>query len=262
MKTKFRHSIPRQCLALLGILMFSVFSIEARAETFVLVTNNYPPYVNTHDPKSNLATRIIGAALKEVGHQLDIKIMPWARCELEVFQGHFIATYPYCPSSQRERNFYFSRPLYSTKDVVFFNRYTTPNFSYHPEDNLKGLRVGLIRGYSWNSQFAMSDAEISLVNNLDSAIKMLLTGRVDIVPEAQAVGEYRLKQFRRDEISKVCLTEMPIKVSPNYVMVSRDHPEGLFFVNELNKGLIKISNNGTLKMILSDLQLSQTSHNH
>ncbi len=237
-------------LGLVLILFLLGFGSTARAETFTLATNEYPPFVSTSDSTANLSVEIVQAAIEAAGHTVQIEIKPWARCEEDVRSGVCVGTFPYVRTKERELSFRFSRPITRTRYVFFYIKNDTPDFQYSDNSDLVNRRLGLVRGYSWNKSFKATDAIVSFHNSLSKAMQLLESGRLNLVPEAEAVGWYTIRKNFPKSMSDFVTSEKPISVLDDMVMVSKTNPRSKFFLSEFNRGLEIIEQNGVLQSIL------------
>lgn len=221
----------------------------AQAETFTLATGEYPPYVSSDDPDANLATEIAAAALEATGHQLQLQIMPWARCEVEVLNNRIIGTFPYSNTPERNKQFMFSQPLYIGGGVFFFNKTLVPDFKYTNDEALSEYKLGLVRGYNWNSRFLAVNPNATVHNHLETALRQLKAGRIEVLPEGEYAGWYTIKKLFPEDYSEIGQCKIVMNSTQSGIMVSRSNPKGIKFLKLFNEGMTIIEKNGTLKAI-------------
>lgn len=98
--------------------------------------------MSSKKPCANLTTEIVAAALEAAGHQLQLEVLPWTKCESDVLSGKYVGTFPYAKNAEREARYKFSTPIYQSQDVIFLNKNNT-NFLDAHKANFKGGLLAL-----------------------------------------------------------------------------------------------------------------------
>ncbi len=255
----YAHAIKLLCSLCMALVLFPVAS---NAETFVLATGEYPPYVSSTDPKANMATEIVSAALQAVGHDLQLETMPWARCELEVLNNNYIGTFPFSKTPDREAQFMFSETLYMGGGVFFFNKNRVPDFKYTDDEALSKYKLGLVRGYNWNARFLRTNPTAKIHNNLKAALRQLKSGHIEILPEGEYVGWYTIKKLYPQDYSDFGQCKVIMNSTQSAIMISKGNPRGNRFLKVFNEGMAIIDTNGTLKAIRSQYKTYNIPDSH
>lgn len=121
--------------------------------------NEWPPYIYFERNGVKKSDKVIGFSidvLEEIfsRHQMryNIKMLPWARCLLEVKNGNkYQMALDISTSPERAANFWISQTYYTTNTYYFYSRKLHPQgLSINAMADLKKYRVCGIHGYNIN----------------------------------------------------------------------------------------------------------------
>ncbi|MBM7060564.1 transporter substrate-binding domain-containing protein [Pseudomonas sp. UL073] len=172
---------------LLALLILSLLS-TAHAAALRLATLEYPPYCSQALPGGGSIVELVTRAFATQGHPVQIDFMPWARVRAELHTGRYQGALPLWPREINEERLTASRPLFYS-ELGFFSRSGQP-VSFTTLDNLKGRRVGLVRGYGYPpSLFKHGFIGEEAVDDLTN-LRKLAGRRFDLVLLERVVGAY------------------------------------------------------------------------
>jgi polar amino acid transport system substrate-binding protein len=202
----------------------------------------WPPY-DYKDPQNK--NKPVGATIdilheifKRRNMKIDIKILPWKRCEyrVETGQSHMIIDLSINP--EREKKYLISAPLYELKHAFYYKKARYPD---GPEirtvEDVNMFSVGAILGYNLDIyKFDISKVDSGAVT-IDRLLKKLrlryidlAIGYIEIYQGLAAIGQIDLTGLDYIEIP-----ETPSK--QYYVMFTRKKGKG-------GKQLLKMFNHG------------------
>lgn len=141
------------------------FSFQALAQPLpaavILENSSYPPYVMPENQSGGpgIDMEIAMTALEKMGVRTMVKLVPFKRvlAMLEEGQADLTTSLSYRPD--RDAYLYWSLPYRTDTNYVFFTR---KDSAFQPEriEDLRGRKVGVVRGFVFPSAFAVSSAEI------------------------------------------------------------------------------------------------------
>lgn len=140
--------IPRTLAAL---LLGCATTLAPAADPVIYFDQANPPFMYSKDGKaSGVYPAIVAAAFRKMNAPVRIESVPWSRALAEIEQGQGGVGGIY-KTAERERKFDYSAQIHSERIVVFFHKAKPLNFA--KVDDLKGLKVGVIRSWSYGEAF-------------------------------------------------------------------------------------------------------------
>jgi polar amino acid transport system substrate-binding protein len=242
----------RLITALCLVVAALCFAPPALAHHFVLHTGEWPPYVSSTLPGGGPLARIVSEALALQGHSVEFHFEPWARQEQDVREGRDLATFPWSSNDAINTDYVFSQPLAHHRMVFFYLTTRTPGFDFTTLENLKNFRLGGSRGYEYVHIFREAGLKPDYAPDAASSFRKLLAGRIDLVPESEAVGLAILKDFPPEQIGSVSIAKTPLYIDSLRVMASNRHPDTPLLLEALNVGLPKLRRSGRWDAILRE----------
>jgi len=237
------------------VLILSVLlSAGLAAETVLLVTGEYPPYVEIEKPGFGLASEIITAAFKTQSIDVDYQFVPWLRCEAMVQNGDALGTFPYFWNEEREKTYNFSDPLYKAGARFFILKEgrIPESMVWESYEDFAFYRAGGIPGYWYEEGLKASGVNLSLVSSGGelSLIRMLAAKRIDFFISDEAVAWSVIKNDLPHLESEIVTLAKPESVDSSYIMASRSYPNADTLLAKFNVGLATIKNNGEYEQIM------------
>ncbi|WP_157497192.1 substrate-binding periplasmic protein [Hahella ganghwensis] len=234
---------------LMAVLTTEGASPDNELQTIVAAGDPWPPYIDEMHPELGVSVEIANAAYATQGYRVRQMIVPWARAMEGTRVGTFDLVLDAWWSSERSREFMFSRP-YLDGSVKLIKRKGDP-YIYEGISSLKGRLVAVVRGYAYNEELNTSP-EVQRFEVIDfaSAVAMLLKERVDFAVENELVARYRLAQVAPESLTKIEFVEPPLSVNLVYVISGYRNPRHYEYINAFNKGLQIIRENGVYSDIL------------
>ena len=230
------------------------FSSKGLAETtLIIATNELPPLVSENKKESYLTE-----ALHEVAHEMGVtfafRFMPWKRCESAVEKLEAWGAIPYVPTPEREEKFYFSEKLFNRQSKFFFYSPdgTYKQIPYAELTDLKGYRIGGVRGYYYEQVFLEAGLHVEFVATEEQNFRKLRTGRVDLIPVEEVTGLYTIRKLFPHEVGNFFTLSKPLSVSGIYLMTSKRYPDTQNLLTRFNIALKKIKENGVYQRILDN----------
>jgi polar amino acid transport system substrate-binding protein len=185
------------CRLLFGsILLGSVWFSPLCAATDLLLTyTHYPPYSREENGAAvgleiDLLNELLG---KRMGYTLQHRVLPWERAQQMVKNGEadaFVAT------RNPERAAYAdasSEALTYWDVALYFRKGDTRITHIQSLQDLAGLQIGSLNGNGWSKKNLVG-MQVQYVNKMALLPKMLVLGRIDVIPDSPYVMRGLLKQ--------------------------------------------------------------------
>lgn len=160
----------------LVVYMLCFASVTFAQEVKLVTGDGYPPFVDSRHPKGGIASQIIVESLKSVGVEALIERRPWVRGYAETLNGNFVATFPYLKSESRERDFYYSSPLYKINQYYFYKKNKDLNLS---EKQVLCNPIGWTLSNEMKEKVKSGLLRLEEPVDLYGCVRMVLAGRAD-----------------------------------------------------------------------------------
>lgn len=174
--------------ALLLILTLFAGRVGATEKPLVVVTADRVPMAYVKDGKpTGLLTDLAEEAFRRAGRKIEIRLLPWPRCLVELKDGEADAILTIFKTPEREAQFAFSEEevLHQTESL-FMKKGRA--FAFDGDlGQFSGLRVGVVYQTSYGARFDQALAgslfgSVETQRNMADLVKMLAYGRIDVLP--------------------------------------------------------------------------------
>lgn len=176
-------------LGLLLICLLSCLGLQARE--IRLASLDYPPFSSPRLQEGGTLVALSRAALEQHGHSLIVDYMPWARVVLAIKRGDYDGALPLWPTDLVGLDLRPSRPLAYSEMGFFIRRDST--LLGLPLEDLKGLRVGIVRGYAYPKRLLSGVIPEEAASDI-SNLRKLAAKRFDLVLLEREVGLHLLHE--------------------------------------------------------------------
>lgn len=247
----FSRQIPSSALLTLALCLPA-----AATPTLKLAIGEWPPYFSATMKENGVYAHIVKEAFQREGINIHYEFYPWKRALQLVKEGEAAASPGWKVTDERLKDFLFSDPVIISKTVLFFRK-NTP-FGFKTIEDLAGKTVGTTNGYSYGEYFDNASKQGTIKTdpapNDELSLRKLLAGRIDMVAMNRAVGFDILSRFPPDERSWISASNSSIDEQPSRLAISRTYPNAQQLMDTFNRGLAKISHDGTLQKRLKDAE--------
>lgn len=175
------------CLVPMGIPM-------AGAQTLVLAAADSVPtaYID-HGKKTGLLVDVVEEVFKRAGYRVEIRLMPWARCILDVKEGKIDGIFSIYLTPERQEFLSYADEVLITQVQAFFVRKDSTITFDGDLNKLAELRIGIINQTSYGPRLdsALKNGLFKRVDTANSAasnVQKLLHDRVDVIPSYRHVA--------------------------------------------------------------------------
>lgn len=260
----FFNFLTRACKRCLwiGVLLFS--GGADAGDTYVYIAGDpWPPYFVSSDGMyidGGAAYAVTKEIFQRVeGLQPVFPVVPWKRALQAMKTGSKDAIPFLFKTRDRERTMLFSIPVAQSQTLFFFSRQRFPEgFSWSSESDLKGLRLGIVAGFSYGAFLdgLIADnktARFVEVNSSALGFKMLAKGRIDLMPESVPVG----KEIIREQgwLDQAGWASHVVNSDVHYLAISKKSPARRY-LKQINDAILDATHDGTIDQLLAPVGAS------
>ena len=238
----------------LWILSFfvSVFAFKASAKEMVFgfIKGNPPPlaFISKNDSLQKGIIKDIGDAIaKKMNVTPRFRLMSRKRAEDDLTSAkvHYVCTYnPRWFSDKNKVN--WSPVLYEKVDA--FVTYGKKTKGIKGFADLKGMRIGTIRGYYYHPEvmkgFKQKTSQRVDVTKLEQSLAMLSKGRSDTVLDSKTLIQFNIKNMKKDVAQNYNIQEFSPGKTDIHCAMSKKSP---FSQDKFNEAVTSLVNEGKIQ---------------
>ncbi|MGI0117042.1 substrate-binding periplasmic protein [Zooshikella sp. RANM57] len=247
-------AIASFCIIFLSLVSVATFSAESK--NLIIATGDYPPWTSEESKGNGFVNHVITAAFARQGYMVYYHFLPWARSYSDTERGEFSALSYWACSEKVQRSFYCSDPMH-TESYVFFHEKTKAFPNWQKLSDLKTLRIGATRGYTYTKAFwqAHQDKTLNIIVNNDdeTSFRMLLKGRLDTVIVSSITGFLILNTKFSPTIAQTITFNKPLVENTAHLLFPKSKKNSQRILKEFNQGLSIIKEDGTYDHYFDDL---------
>ena len=216
-----------------------------------LGSGDWPPYTQNVPGNYGLVTELVEATVTQMRLLPRIQWLPWKRNESFLSHGKIYANFPYRKTAERSLKYDFSEPLMYTTTQLYYNKKSVTPVSFEKFSDLKGVRIGGVRGYSYIGDFQAGGAQLTMVNSDLQLVKLLISNRVNFAALDSFGGFSLLNDLTQLKSFEIGMIAKPLyQKSPSRLMVSRHYPNYKQLLRHFNRALLCIKENGIYQKIV------------
>lgn len=212
------------CL-LIVLAFYAMTASVVGAETMVLAAADTQPTAFLVDGKpTGMLVDLVTEAYRRAGYSVEIKLMPWARCLRAAEIGTVDGVFSTFRLPERERFLAFSKEALTTQVIAFFARRDSTLSFDGDLGKVRDVKIGIINGTSYGERFDVAVKDRALLNveqtnSIESNLKKLAFGRVDLIPSYRYVALEMAK--RLDLLSQIKEVSPPLDSVPTYLAFTK-----------------------------------------
>src|SRR3989339_504617 len=211
------------------------FLTSLNAFSMVLAYVDFPPYSWQENASAKgLQIQIVNSIFKNARLELKLIHLPFKRAYQNVKEGKIDGLFNFYQTPERLQWFDYSLGFIKNPLVIFkkTNRQIDIN-------KLAGLKVGVMRGYTYGSEFDhASNFTRYVVDSHESAFLLLKKNRIDVYPCDYRVGNWHIEKLSlQNEINSI---SKPLKIMDGHIGFTKDvHQKNIQKINNAIKSMIK-----------------------
>jgi polar amino acid transport system substrate-binding protein len=222
----------------------------ADEKTIVLAhETSWPPHYGKDLKDGGYTVEVVREALKRVGYELETVWLPWKRAQVEAARGDCDGLGASYYTKERASKFAYSDPV-ATTEIVFFKR-TEDDIRYSRLEDLKPYKIGTGFGYGYPEEFLKANYLQKIeAYDVKTNITRLLHKRIDLIIESRQTIVFYLNQEYPDMTNSLEILGEPLETMSLYVPFSKNRPNYKQKVEDFNRGLKVIKQDGTYQKIM------------
>ncbi|MBU1343190.1 MAG: transporter substrate-binding domain-containing protein [Proteobacteria bacterium] len=237
-------------ICLLVFLVFFERSISA--EEINLGYIDFPPYEFREDNQAKgIMVKIVTTLFKRADVSLTLKYLPFKRAYILTKQGEIDGLFSFTKTKERLELFDFTDPIIDNP-IVFFVR-KDADIQFETLEDLKGLTIGVMRGYSYGPEF--DNSPIFIREKSDSHLsnfKKILSARIHVYPCDKLVGLYILNKEKLT--SEFRTLSRPLTIKFGHIGFTKGKHDKI--IGKINTEIKKMQQDGEVNNIIFDWYFS------
>ncbi|MES2952902.1 MAG: transporter substrate-binding domain-containing protein [Pseudomonadota bacterium] len=194
------------------------------ADTFKLVTFEYPPYEYTENGEvKGMAVEIVREAFKLMNHEVSIEVLPWTRCQVMFERGEVDGIFTFFQNEERQVFTLFSKEIVVNQTIALWVLKDTKIEFNGDLTKLQSYNFGITPKTSYGERFDTAIKygllRTEAAASIESNIRKLVNGRVDIWVSNRDGAIHELKRLGLSGLVREL--KHPIQVVPAFVGFSR-----------------------------------------
>jgi polar amino acid transport system substrate-binding protein len=236
---------------LTAVLAFTLLpALPAHARKLLLAATEYPPYYSESLDRGGPVAELTVTALRNAGHEVEVRFMPWARALRLGEQGKVDGLIGVWRSPERERSFFYSEPVVSNR-IVLCRRGTAGPDRFTTWEAIRPFMVGVVRGYANPEGLAAAHVNTEAVTDDLQNLRKLVAGHIDLALIDSRVVQYLAKRHLGASAPLIDCLQPPVQEHPQYLVVSRSTAGGEAIVAGFNEQLQRLRRSGEFRVIAS-----------
>lgn len=244
----------RRWLALIGVLLLSLPQVASAQGLVTLASFESPPYTGEHLEKEGIITQIVREAYARVGYQVSIRYHSPAGAMDKMKAGDLDGL-----AMVRRREDHKEWVLYSDPmpggEVVFYKRKGLEiPFDGQNYDALGPYLFGTRPGYADYDLYPpvlRNQTRIRVGEDDLQLFRKLAAEEVDLVIVDKFIAQFLLNTQLPELADALDWIPSPISIDPNYLGISRTTPRARELLEDFNRGLAMLTEEGRIQAILA-----------
>lgn len=213
-----------------------------------LVHDPFPPYIGEDLPKGGLASNLCQTILAHAGYDSSIDLVPWQRALELTTLGRYDALVSAWYTDERNRDLAFSEPY--TMNTVRLIQRRGSDIPYTGIEDVDNRVVGVVLGYHIAPALAdRPDVILQTVNDLDTALRMLMADRIDFVFAEERVAAHTARGIYGGILGDLKFLRPVLSANGMRLAVSRVRPDHADIVAAFNASHASLRKEGIIRQI-------------
>lgn len=215
-----------------------------------LITDPWPPYYGPDIPENGFFCEIVRQAFHEAGYQLEVRFTDWETAKSLSKNGDYDGLLGAYFKKERTKFYTYSLPVVAVKTIFIARK--SANAAYDGDlNNLKGLRIGVSKGYTYTSEFDNA----AYLDKIEAAgpkalVGLLIDQKIDVILISEMVARKILTAQTTEARGAVQALGPSLTENKLYVLISKKNPDHLNIVSGFNKGLKILVKSGKMTALL------------
>jgi polar amino acid transport system substrate-binding protein len=241
-----------KCNLLLALFLMQMGCGMAVAAPFLIAVEDDAAPWSQRDG-TGFANDIVRAAFKAVGSEIELSVVPYARCKDMAIRGKAVACFTMSWVPELDGTIVFAqKPLFRCS-VDYFVSSKHPLKANSEEVIPKGTVIGIVIGYEYPpSLYALKEKGIVVLEESESEelnLKKLALGRIDAALVTHNETKPAELLLARAGVTRQVRRTFRSGVNDSFIGFSTKHPDGMKALEKFNEGYRIITANGDRQLI-------------
>ena len=245
----------------LGLIVAAALAwpLDLLASRFLLVSLEFPPleYQGADKSAQGAAVAVVREVMRRLGHEIDIKILPWTRSLRMMQRGEADAIFTAYKNPEREQFMFYGNEVLVEQVVALYARKGDPTVFKGDFASLKNKVIGVTSTISYGQLFDQATKRLALktdaVDDLESNVRKLMRGRVDLLISNRFSAQTVLRTMSLT--GKVVEVGPIVEKLPSYIAFSKARGHGGLRDN-FDRVLREIRRDGTYERIMQSFGIA------
>ncbi len=233
------------------LLLWILLSTTTSAKTVILAATDNPPFYGQQLRNQGALTEIIAESFTQVGHNIEVRYMPWARAVESVRSGVVDGMIGVWHTPLRAEFLFFSEPILTSRMVLYKRKDQTIEFNNIEDLNRQQYKLGLVRGYVLPEQLRGTTMPIMRITRNEQYFKILAGKRVDLIVVNNEYAHYLLQKLQNRELAEqVERIGDIVGVENQHLVLTKKFKSNKKLMKDFNRGLTQLRQSGSVLKIL------------
>lgn len=217
------------------------------AQNITLGYVDFPPYEFEDNGKpSGLLVIIVETLFKKADIPLELNFLPFKRAYTATKKGRIDGLFNFYKTEERLAFFDYTEPVIKNP-LVFFVRKDS-KIKFRKLDDLKGLKVGVMRGYTYGTDFDRNPLFIrEATDSHESNFKKLMSGRINAYPCDKLVGIH--VAMKNNLMSGLKILPTTLSNMDGYIGFTKGKHQDI--IRRINRVILEMKQNGEIEKIIN-----------
>ncbi|SHO43077.1 substrate-binding periplasmic protein [Desulfopila aestuarii] len=235
-----------------SIVSLCIVGINSQAADSVkLNTLDWEPYIGEKMDGNGFVATLVREAFTASGYTVEFAFQPWVRAKATAKDGKADGCLPEYYLKEDQADFLISEPF--PGGPLGFMKRKSDNIAFSKLEDLKALKIGVVRGYVNTEDFDKADyLQKEEANDDITNLRKLLAGRLDLVVIDKFVGLYLIQQEMPDKAGEIEFVSPALEEKTLHVLISKKTANADAKMQAFNDGLKKIKDSGRLDELMKN----------
>lgn len=213
---------------------------------------NWPPFTNEPDGQASVgfSVELVNLVFGHLGVVATVDLYPQKRMLEQIKQGLRDGATVISKNIDRESFILFSDPIFEKRGLVYYRLQSDELFEWRNFEDFQSMRIATVLGHNNGEAFEAARTAVPLsvieVSSVESALKMLNAGRVDVVFVTEWSAQAVLKE--NPQLTNIAVAQNPY-ISKTYHIGLSKTSSFVSLLPEINRVISKIKEDGALQAL-------------
>jgi len=226
-----------------SMLIATLLLTSLNTFSMILAYVDFPPYSWQESGRAKgVQVQIVNSIFKNAHIELELIYLPFKRAYQDVKEGKIDGLFNFYQTPERMQWFDYSASFIKNPLVIF-----KKNNRQIDINNLQGLKVGVMRGYTYGNEFDNNSTFTRyIIDSHKSAFLLLKKNRIDIYPCDYRVGNWHIEKLSlQNEIDSIT---KPLKIMDGHIGFTKGvHQKN---IQKINNAIMNIIKSGEIETII------------